>query len=174
MSKVIPEKVNDYRVYPNGSTDLRGVADLQLPSFDAMTESITGAGIIGEYEAANYGHFGSMKLTLNWRMITGELTEFLKPEALQLDCRIVNQEYAVAAANHAFTPQRVLVKGQVIKNDLGKVAKGSGYEGSTEIEVTYIKLEREGKTIVELDKMNYIYVVDGIDYMKKIREGLGL
>jgi P2 family phage contractile tail tube protein len=171
---VIPEKINDFRVFLNGSPDLKGVADLQLPSFDAMTETISGAGVAGEYESVSFGHFQSMKFTINWRMITNELTEFLKPEALQIDCRLANQEYDQTTGRHQFKPNRVVVKGHVTKNDLGKAAKGSAYEGSTEVEVVYIKLEREGKTLVELDKINYIYVVDGVDYMADIRQALGM
>lgn len=171
---VIPEKLNDFRVFLSGSPDLKGVADLQLPSFDAMTETISGAGIAGEYESPNFGHFQSMKFTLNWRMITGELTGFLRPGAVQLDCRLANQEYDQATGQHLFKANRVVVKGPVTKNDLGKASKGSPYEGSTEIEVTYIKLERDGVVIVELDKLNYIYKVNGVDYMANIRRALGL
>lgn len=174
MGNVIPEKINDFRVYANGSTDYKGLADLQLPSFDAMTETINGAGIAGEYESTNFGHYQSMKLVLNWSMITEELTEFLKPGSIQVDCRVVNQEYDPTSAKHKFVPNRVLVKGHVTKNDLGKAAKNGKYEGSSEIEVTYIKLERNGKTLIELDKINYVYKVDGVDYMAEIRAGLGL
>lgn len=171
---LIPEKLNDFRVFVSGSPDLKGVADLQLPSFEAMTETISGAGIAGEYESNNFGHFQSMKFTLNWRMITDELTAFLKPGAIQIDCRLANQEYDQTSGSYQFKANRVVVKGHVIKNDLGKAAKGSPYEGSSEVEVLYIKVERDGKTIVELDKINYIYNVDGVDYLAGIRKALGM
>lgn len=171
---IVPEIINDYRVYVNGSTDLRGIADLQLPSFDNMTETINGAGILGEVESRVFGSFQSMKLVINWRMITGELLEFLKPGELQIDCRIANQEYDSTARANKIIPNRVLVKGNALKNDLGKAAKGSGYDGSSEIEVTYIKIEREGKTFIELDKYNYIFIVDGIDHLAELRKALGL
>jgi uncharacterized protein len=170
---LIPEKLNDFRVFVSGSSDLKGVADLQLPSFDAMTETVSGAGIAGEYESVNLGHFQSMKFTLNWRMITSELTEFLKPESIQVDCRLANQMYDQVSGKHQFKASRVLVKGAVTKNDLGKASKGSPYEGSSEIEVTYLKVEYDGKIIVELDKINYIYKVNGFDYMAAIRKALG-
>jgi uncharacterized protein len=171
---IIPEKLNDFRVFVSGSTDLLGVADLQLPSFDAMTDTVSGAGIAGEYESPNIGHFQSMKFTINWRMITDEITSFLQPGPIQIDCRLANQEYDRTVGQQVFKANRVVVKGQVIKNDLGKAAKNSPYEGSSEIEVTYIKVERDGKTLVELDKINYIYNVNGVDYMADIRKALGM
>jgi uncharacterized protein len=170
---IIPEKLNDFRIFVSGSTDLKGVADLQLPSFDGMTETVNGAGIAGEYESVNFGHFQSMKFTINWRMITSELLEFLKPGTLQIDCRLANQEYDQTQGKHKYIPNRVFVRGMVTKNDLGKAAKGSPYDGSTEIEVIYIKVERNGVTLVELDKINYIYKVNGVDYMAEIRKALG-
>lgn len=171
---IIPEKLNDFRVFVSGSPDLKGVADLQLPSFDAMTETINGAGMSGEYESVSFGHFQSMKFTINWRTLSDEISEFLRPESIHIDCRLANQEYDSTAGKHKMKANRVVVKGHVTKNDLGKAAKGSPYDASSEIEVLYIKVEREGKTLVELDKINYIYVVDGVDYMKTIREALGM
>lgn len=170
---IIPEKLNDFRIFVSGSTDLKGVADLQLPSFESMTDPVSGAGIAGEYESPNFGHFQSMKFTINWRMITSELTPFLKPGVIGVDCRLANQEYDQTAGKYVFNANRVVVKGSVVKNDLGKASKGSTYEGSTDIEVTYIKVERAGKAIVELDKINYIYKVNGVDYMADIRKALG-
>lgn len=175
MSKnIIPEKLNDFRIYVNGSTDLKGVADLQLPSFESMSETVSGAGLAGEYESPNIGHFSSMKLTINWKMITGELTEFLRPEVIMLDCRLANQEYNAVKGKHEFKANRVVVKGMPTTNDLGKAEKGATYDGSSEIEVFYIKVQRDNKTLVELDKINYIYKVDGVDYMEKLRNALGM
>jgi uncharacterized protein len=171
---LLPEKLNDFRVYLNGTVDLKGVADLQLPSFDAMTETVSGAGIAGEYESPNIGHFQSMKLTLNWKVLTKEQTEFSKPGTISLDCRLANQEYDTSAGKQVFKANRVVVKGMVTKNDLGKASKGAQYEGSTELEIIYIKVIRDGVTLVELDKVNYIYKVNGYDYMSNLRKSLGM
>ncbi|MEX3625834.1 phage major tail tube protein [Viridibacillus arvi] len=174
MGSLIPEKINDYRIFPSGKPDLLGTADVQLPKLESMTESMSGAGIAGEYEASTLGHFQSMQLTINWRMLTGELATFLKPDALDLDCRVANQEYDKLAGSYKFVPNRIVVKGHAKGNDLGKVSKGGTYEASTEIEVTYLKLIRDGKTLIEIDKLNYKYVVDGVDVMKPIRKALGM
>lgn len=174
MPQIVPEKLNDFRVYVAGNPDLMGVADLQLPSLEFMTESVAGAGIGGEYESPNIGHLQSMQFTLNWRMITGELLEFLKPQVLTVECRLANQEYFVSKQRHYLKANRVVVRGIPVKNDLGKAEKGSPYDGSTDIEVLYIKVERDGKTLIEVDKINYIYIVDGVDYMAEIREALGM
>ncbi len=171
---MFPEKINDFRVFVNDKPDLLGITDAELPELKFMAETVNGAGILGEYEAPNYGHLESMKLKLNWRVITGELIDFYKPESLKIDLRMSNQIYDIKKRSRFNVPSRVLVHGSVLGNPLGKVAKGSPYEASTEIEVYYIKLEYNGKVMFEYDRHNYIYKVDGIDYSAKIREALGL
>lgn len=170
----IPEKLNEFRAYVNDSPELKGVADLQLPSFNHMTETVSGGGVMGEYESPNFSHLQSMKAAINWRMITAELLEFLKPQALKLDFRLANQEYDSVAGQHDFTVTRVVMRGIPINNDPGKVKKGSPYEGSSEVEILYIKMEYEGKTLIEIDKLNYIYRVGNVDYTEKLRKALGI
>lgn len=174
MTNVIPELLNDFRIYLNGSVDAKGVADLQLPALEPLTETVSGTGIAGEYEAVVLGQFKSMKFTINWSMLYEELIEFMKPTAVRIDCRLANQMYDTANSTQVIKASRVLINGTATKNELGKVAKGKPYEASTELEVTYLKVELFGKTIIELDKLNYIYIVDGVDYLKQIREALGL
>ncbi|MGE8036824.1 phage major tail tube protein [Lysinibacillus sp. NPDC093692] len=170
----IPEKLNDFRAYVNGSPELKGVADLQLPSLNPKAETVSGGGVMGEYDSPNFSHLESMKTTINWRMIGEELLEFLKPVAIKLDFRLANQEYDSLKGSHEFRVNRVVIRGIPMNNDLGKVSKGSPYEASTEVEVLYLKMEYDGKTLVEIDKLNYIYRVGDVDYMEKLRAALGI
>jgi hypothetical protein len=43
-----------------------------------------------------------------------------------------------------------------------------------EFEVTYLKVSVDGKEIVEIDKYNYICRINGKDYLKEVRQALGL
>ena len=52
----VPEKLINFRVYEDGD-DLVGVADVTLPTLDAMTETVKGAGIAGEVESPVMGHY---------------------------------------------------------------------------------------------------------------------
>lgn len=171
---IFPEKLNEFRIFANDKPDLLGVSDIELPELNFMTETINGAGIFGEYESPNFGHLESMQLKISWRVITKELVDFYKPDGIKLDCRLLNQYFDRKNRKHEVSPSRVLVLGSVTKNSLGKVEKGSPYEGSSEVEIHYIKIEENGKVLYEYDRHNYIYKVDGIDYGARIRKGLGL
>ncbi|EON70399.1 phage major tail tube protein [Lysinibacillus sphaericus] len=171
---LFPEKLNEFRVFANDKPNLLGVSDIELPELNSMTETVNGAGIYGEYESPNYGHLESMQLKISWRVITDELTDFYKPDGIKIDCRLVNQHFNTKTRKHEITPSRVLVHGAVTKNSLGKVEKGSPYEGSSEVEIHYIKIEDKGKVLYEYDRHNYIYKVDDVDYGEKLRELLGI
>lgn len=171
---VVPEKLNDFRVYEPGNPDFKGISDLQLPSFKFLTETINAAGILGEYESPALGHLESMKLVINWLVTSKEIKSFLRPEAIEIDCRLANQEYDEGKGKHNLVANRVFVRGIPLSNDLGKAKKGSPYEGSTEVEVLYIKVECAGQVLIEVDRINYIYKVDGVDYTAKLREALGM
>jgi len=171
---VVPERLTAFRVYLEGSTDLKGVADLQLPSLEAMTETVRGAGIAGEYESPTLGHFGSMKLGLNWRTVSKDMVRLMRQKALRLDCRGAFQEYDAGAGEYVIRQTRVVVQGPPTKGDPGKFETGAPSDGSSEIEVLYLKIDIDRRTVVELDKLNYKCVIDGVDYLADVRSALGL
>lgn len=169
----IPEKLNDFLVYFNGAK-LAGTADIQLPAFENLTETVRGAGILGEYESPTIGHFQSMKMTINWRVVNESVISLVAPVVGSFDCRGANQIYDSGTGQYIFVPCRVLARGIANRNELGKMEKGSPYDASSEIEITYIKVEINGVTRVELDKVGYKFVVNGKDYLADIRKALGM
>lgn len=66
--KQIPDRLTNFTGFRNGSEYL-GVVDVDLPDLESLTETISGAGIPGEFESPLIGHFGSMVTTLNWRVL---------------------------------------------------------------------------------------------------------
>ena len=63
----IPEKINAYNVYKGGKK-LIGISDeVTLPDFEAMTETISGAGVLGEIDSPAIGLFGSQEMEIPFR-----------------------------------------------------------------------------------------------------------
>lgn len=170
----IPEKLNDFKVYIDDNNYSPGISDIELPSLNALTDTESGAGILGEYDSPNMGQFESTKLKLNWKSIGQERNLLFKPGSHKIDCRLANQYYDVASSTQKISVDRVIARGPVITNELGKAEKGSKYEGSSEIECLYLKIISDGKTILELDKLNYIYKVNGVDQLATLRKALGM
>lgn len=54
-ANVIPDKLINAKVYLEGSSALLGVADIELPSLEYVTESMSGLGIAGNWTRPSSG-----------------------------------------------------------------------------------------------------------------------
>ena len=85
---LIPEKLVQFSVYGGpAALQLIGMATVELPSFEPMSETIGGAGIAGEYDAPTPGHFGPQIVKLQFRTLTAQQIALLNPAAQVLDIR---------------------------------------------------------------------------------------
>lgn len=173
MANVVPEKLINFRVYQDGN-DLLGIADVELPSLEVMTETVSGAGIAGEVDSPIPGHFGSMTLRLNWRTVTKPTIHLAAPRTHSLDLRGAIQLYDAGAGTYKTSQLRVTVRAIPKTTELGNLAPAATGDVGNEFEVTYIKVVIDGKTMAEIDKFNYICMIDGVDYLKPVRQALGL
>ncbi|MDQ0114357.1 phage major tail tube protein [Paenibacillus harenae] len=168
----IPEKVTQYSVYRNGSEFL-GTADIELPSFESLTETIKGAGIAGEIDSPTIGHFGASSVTINWRTIDPAAISLLEPKQHALDFRVASQALESATGQYSIVPTKISVRGMPKTLALGSLEANATTGTSNELEVSYIKIVADGKTILELDKYNSIFIVNGVDYLAAERAALG-
>ncbi|MCG8637482.1 MAG: phage major tail tube protein [Desulfobacterales bacterium] len=173
MSNKMPEKLINFRVYKDGN-DLLGVADVDLPDLEAMTDTIKGAGIAGEVESPVLGHFGPMPMTINWRTVTGNTMALAQPKSHQLELRAATQNYDSAAGEYSTGSQKVVVKATPKKTALGKLDVGTKQDSGSEFECNYIKIWLDGQEKLEIDKYNFICVIDGVDVLADVRKALGL
>lgn len=63
----------------------------------------------------------------------------------------------------------VTTKGKVKAFDLGSLKKGGKGEPKVTREVTYCKITIAGSTVLELDKYNMIWKLNGVDRLQKVR-----
>jgi len=173
MSNPVPEKLINFRVYRDGE-DLLGAADVELPSLESMTDTVSGAGVAGEVDTPILGHYGSMSLTLNWRTVTRNTTILAQPQAHQLDLRGAMQVYDASNGVYKTVPLKVVCKAVPKNTGLGSLQAGSSQENSSEFEVNYLKVSVDGEERIEIDKYNFKCVIEGTDYLEGVRENLGL
>lgn len=173
MANKVPEKLIDFRVYRDG-TDLLGVADVELPDVESMSETLSGAGLAGEVESPTVGQYKSMALKLKWRVLHKDITELLVNKAHHLDLRGSIQRFDAGSGEYANYALKVLVKGLNKKQGLGKLEKAKPQENETEIECIYLKIWLEGDEVLEIDKFNYVAKVNGEDQLADVRQHLGL
>jgi hypothetical protein len=165
----IPEKVVNYNVY-NENEKLVGVSgEVTLPNLEAMAETIGGAGIAGEIESPTPGHFGSLSIEIPFRVIHDQSFTILQPRGQTLYLRASQQSYDVSGGKIEHKGLKVTLKVIPKGIDLGTIGVGKMTETKNTLEVLYIKIELGNKVLLEVDKLNFVYVVNGFDVLAEIR-----
>lgn len=174
MSGIVPEVLRNFRVYEDGVDDMLGLSDVELPTFEAPTEDIKGPGIAGTISAPVNGHFNSMETKFNWRTILNKNISMAEPRAHHLDIRGDQQMYDSKTGEYKTCAIKAVVVGTPKSTELGKFDMGTTTGTANTLETSYVKVTVDGKTMLEVDKYNYVCVINGVDYLSASREALGL
>ena len=167
----IPELLNNYNVYNDAAKKLIGVSgEVELPDFEAITETLEGAGVMGEIEDAATGQFAAMSIKIPFSVLYEDMFTLVNPaKGTQVTLRGSMQVMDPTTAATDYQPVKVVIRGKCKKHSSGKIVKGKKMDASVELEILYIKIEVNNKSVIELDKLNFKYCVNGEDLLKKIR-----
>lgn len=166
----IPEIINNFNAYNKGNALIGVTGAVTLPSLDAITETISGAGILGEYETAVVGNYGSLKQEVPFRVLDSDCFTIMDPtELVDLTFRASAQSTVKATGALDYKGMRVVERGRLNSFTSGTLEQGKQMNASVTLEVLYILVEIDGKKMLEYDKLNSVFVVNGKDLLEKVR-----
>lgn len=166
------ESTINFAVYED-SAEYMGMANASMPSLNALVQSIAGAGIGGNVEAVVLGHFDAMTLGLSFRTVNQQTIRLSEPRRHNIDLRVAQQvEDTVAGKIKVQAVKHILVVIPKVDN-AGTVAPASPNDGSGEYAVRYWATYIDGKKVREIDPLNFICEVNGVDYLAPVRKALG-
>lgn len=169
----LPQALIGFRVYLSGE-DLLGVADVELPELEAITEEVKGAGIAGKIDAPILGHYDAMSMTINWRAIIGNISILAQPKAHQLDMRGSVQLYDAGEGVYQTQAVQCVVKAVPKKISLGKLSTGEAMDTKGEFAALNLKLKIADDVRIEIDPLNYVCKIEDTDYLEQVKADLGL
>lgn len=172
-SNQMPERLVNFKVY-NGSNDLLGIATVDLPELEAMSDTVSGAGIAGEVETPVLGHYGSMTTTFSWNSITPRGMELAKPETHEIDLRGAQQSRDTTTGKLKIVPVRCTLRVVPKTVALGSFEPGATTDTEHEFEVLYMKLYVDDKEVIEIDKFNFVAKFGDDDVLADVRKALGI
>lgn len=172
-TNIVRDKLVNYEVFVSGSRKL-GTADITMPSLEYKTTTLSGAGIGGEIEMPTPGHLSSMELELNWRTINEDNAALLAMKAHDLELRGATENYDAGTGEIITEAVKINVRALPKKGDLGSLKPADHTDTKSTLEVVYLKESIDGKRVLEIDKLNYIHYVNGVDFMADVRRALGL
>lgn len=166
----VPEKVNEYNVYLDGTKMIGIAAASTLPEVNMKTSTVSGVGVSGEIDSPTIGQFESMEQEIQFNTLYSSAMDMLSPlSTVNLTFRAAQQVYD-KTGGYAFKSLRIVQMGRVKKFNPGKLEKGEAMEASVKLELTYMLIEVDGKTLLEIDKLNAVYVVNGEDMLAGVRD----
>lgn len=169
---VFPEVINNFNVYNDANRVVGTTGEMNLADIQAMTATVSGAGLLGEYNTAVIGMFQSMSQEIPFRMVdkdffgmlnTGEQSKIVLRSSVQQR----NRETGGTLSTQAM---RIVYRGHPTAAKFGTVKQGDMMNAAITLELTYILVEIGGTVMLELDKLNSIYKVNGKDLLADIRK----
>lgn len=168
---VFPEVVNKFNVY-NGKNRLMGVSgEISLVELSAMTATVSGAGILGEYETAVIGMFQNMSQEVPFRMVNKEFFDLMdasKQAELVMRSSLQNVNRSTGGTLST-AGMRIVMRGRTTAAKPGQLKQADLMNASVTLSLTYLLIEVGGEKKLELDKLNDVYVVNGRDLLADVR-----
>lgn len=168
----VHETVINFDIF-EGSNEYYGFAEATLPSVVNKLITASGAGIAGDVEVPVIGHIDPMSMTLNFRTFMPECARLAEQRPHTLELRAAQQSRD--SATGAVTVSAVKHIAIVIPKSLnpGTLRPASAADASGEYSVTYFASYIDGVKVLEVDPLNFIYNVNGTDYLSEVRTALG-
>ncbi|BCZ48427.1 hypothetical protein psyc5s11_44940 [Clostridium gelidum] len=169
----ITNKVIDYTVYvrENGkATKIGDTTSVTLPSIEKLTDTIKGSGIIGEIDLPSYGQIGSMETEIAIRTANDKWGILIT--AYELEYRWATDVVDPSTGKVAVVAHKAFLKVINKKAEEGKLETGAAQDGSAAYEVIAYKRIINGSEIINIDKLNGIFSVNGINMFDNISQYL--
>lgn len=175
LGNVMPELINNYQIF-NDADRLLGVSgEIELPSLEAITETLDVAGSLGELEVPATGQYKSIKLKIPFAILYGDIFDITDTtKAVKFTLRASEQFSDPETYDTTTKGVKIIVRGKPLTINLGKLVKGKKGDPYVEIEVYLIKIVIDDNTELLLDKMGFKFELHGKDMLAKIRKQVGM
>ena len=167
---MIPQTLFNTNMFIAGQSLQGDVPSLSLPKVTVKTEEYRGGGM----DAPVAMDMGLEKLESSFA------TNGIRREVLKYFGAVDQTGFdasfrgAFKGQKGAITPAVATLRGGLREVDPGEWSAGSKAEFKYAVDVTYYKLEIDGRVMFEIDPINCVRVIDGVDQLASVRNALGL
>lgn len=167
----IPQVVNRYNLYRKGTKLVGLTGEVELPAVTMITDTLEGAGTGGNMDVPVIGLTENMDIQIPFMSLTKDLFSLANPgEAEDLTLRGAIQGTDPATGKISYTSIAISMRGTVKEITPGTVKSGGRMESSVTMTLSYYKIALDGETVLEIDKLNNVFVVNGDDVLKEVRD----
>lgn len=167
---ILSGSVIAHKVFEDG-VEVDDNVSVQLPSIEFGTTEIKGAGVLGSFDMPSTGQLNAMTYSMSQRSINKNSINLSRPGQHNNELRFV-KDARTSDGQQIPEGTKIFFTGLFKKFDPGKVEEKATMDGSIEYEVIRYRIVINGVEVLLIDKINYIYKVNGIDYMESVRAAL--
>ena len=121
----LPTVTNTYNVYKKGNAMIGLSDEITIPDFEAITEEMSGSGLLGKIQEAVMGHFGSQNMEIPFLNLDDDIFSFADPlEVIDLNLRAAQQQLKKDKGTAGYRGLRIAVRGKMISFKPGVLKQG--------------------------------------------------
>lgn len=167
---VIPQVINKFNMYKNSSQLVGVTGEVELPAVTMLTDTLEGAGTGGNLEIPVIGLTENMEMNVPFLSLCEGIFSLADPtEAVDLALRGAIQGMDSATGKIQYIQMAVMVRGIIKEFTPGTVKAGGKMSSSVTLSLNYYKIVMDRKTMLEIDKLNGVYEVNGKDVLAEVR-----
>lgn len=167
----LPSKLKNFAVFNDGNNYQGQVTEVTLPKLTRKLEDYRAGGMNGPIKL-DYGQEGmSIECTYGGLMRT-VLDQWGVPTHDGVQMRFAGAYQAEDNPNPDAV--EVVMRGRHGEMDFGNAKPGDDSPFKVKTELSYYKLTINGEDIIEIDLVNMIEKINGVDNLAKVRTAIGL
>lgn len=174
MAKIATKTIQ-YSIYDRTSGSAKFVDDTTSytrPEIAMMTDGISGSGIMGEIDMPTLGQLDSMEAEVVLNKTNERAIAMFAPGAHTMEVRWVTNVLNTATGSSVIQANKEIIKYVPKTLSLGDIENNETNEGTLTVEVLTYQYIIDGKTVIKIDKLNNVFIVNGTDYSSAIRSAL--
>ena len=149
--------------------EIEDIVSVELPEFTNGTYEVKGSGVMGIIDMPSFSKIEAMSITVEYRSSTENNISLLSPTVHDFKLAFVKD---VVGDDGVFAADgnKVFAQVRTKSHKTGTVSNGENMSASAIFEVlSYKMVDGHGKEIINIDKIKYIYRINGVDYAEQTR-----
>lgn len=163
--------INRYTVYRGGKELIGTAEEVKLPEITSLTDTVGGAGFGGNMTIPVIGLVDDMEMEIPFMSLCNDVFSLMDPtQTADITLNGAIQGMDGGDGSVGYKPVSISVRGTVKKFVPGSMKSGAKMGSSVTLGLSYYKVVLDGKTVLEIDKLNGVYVVNGNDVLREVRD----
>ncbi|AZP49575.1 phage major tail tube protein [Rahnella aquatilis] len=169
----LPGKLKQFNIFVDGVSMIGVAEELTLPKFTRKTQTYRGGGMLASVDVDLGFDDGALDMDITVGGISVELLGKMgmdTADGMQLRFAGAYQDDSTAG----IVTCEIQVRGRFTETDWGTAKVGDDTSHKYTLKNTYCKITVNDAVVLEVDALNFIHVVNGVDKAAAMRKALGL